>query len=171
MAKRTIGDIEKIWSNVEGVKKLSDRVIGIGPFGIGLDGLLAWVPVVNQVYTVGAGGWLIFQAVRARATPATLLKMATFIGLDTATDAVPIAGYAVDTLFPGHLLAAKALQKDIASTHWVEGTEAAARASGEHEQHLATVRGDRNLRRVVYLHDDEAVTAAHPAAGAGRSLV
>ena len=72
MAKRSIRDIEKIWSNVEGVKKLSDRVIGIGPFGIGLDGLLAWVPVVNQVYTVGAGGWLIFQAVRARATPAKL---------------------------------------------------------------------------------------------------
>ena len=37
MARRTIGDIEKIWTNVEGVKKLSDRAIGIGPFGIGLD--------------------------------------------------------------------------------------------------------------------------------------
>jgi len=153
MADRTIGDIEKIWSNVEGVKKLSDRVIGIGPFGLGLDGILAWIPVVNQVYTVGAGGWLMLQAVRAKATPATLLKMAVFIGLDTATDAVPIAGYAVDTLFPGHLLAAKALQKDIASTHWVEGTQAAARASGEHERHLETVRGNAKLRRIVYLHD------------------
>ena len=36
MARRTIGDIEKIWTNVEGVKKLSDRIIGIGPFGFGL---------------------------------------------------------------------------------------------------------------------------------------
>jgi hypothetical protein len=153
MAKRTIKDIEKIWSNVEGVKKLSDRVVGIGPFGIGLDGLLAWIPVVNQVYTVGAGGWLILQAVRARASVSTLAQMAAYIGLDTATDAVPIAGYAVDTLFPGHLLAAKALQKDIASTHWVEGSERDAKASGEHDRHLETVRGDRNLKRVVYLHD------------------
>ena len=40
MAKRSIRDIEKIWSNVEGVKKLSDRVIGFGPFGLGLDALL-----------------------------------------------------------------------------------------------------------------------------------
>ncbi|NAV74010.1 DUF4112 domain-containing protein, partial [Salmonella sp. zj-f60] len=32
MAARSIRDIENIWSNVEGVKKLSDRVIGIGPF-------------------------------------------------------------------------------------------------------------------------------------------
>ncbi|CAN5246173.1 DUF4112 domain-containing protein [soil metagenome] len=153
MARRTIGDIEKIWSNVEGVKKLSDRVIGIGPFGIGLDGLLAWVPVVNQVYTVGAGGWLFLQALRAKASPSTLAQMAAYIGLDTATDAIPIAGYAVDTLFPGHLLAAKALQKDISSTHWVEDSEAAARASGDHQRHLDTVRGDKNLRRVVYLHD------------------
>ena len=46
MAKRSIRDIEKIWSNVEGVKKLSDRVIGFGPFGLGLDALLTWIPVV-----------------------------------------------------------------------------------------------------------------------------
>ena len=47
MAARSIRDIENIWSNVEGVKKLSDRVIGIGPFGMGLDALLTWEPVVG----------------------------------------------------------------------------------------------------------------------------
>lgn len=56
MAKRTISDIENIWSNVEGIKKLSDRVIGFGPFGVGMDGLLTWVPIVGTVYTVGTGG-------------------------------------------------------------------------------------------------------------------
>ena len=70
MARRSIRDIENIWSNVEGVKKLSDRVIGIGPFGLGLDAMLTWVPVVGTVYTVGTGGWLMLQAVRAKATPA-----------------------------------------------------------------------------------------------------
>jgi hypothetical protein len=153
MARQTIADIEKIWSNVEGVKKLSDRVVGIGPFGIGLDGLLTWVPVVGTVYTVGTGGWLILQAVRAKASPATLARMAAYMAIDTATGTVPIAGDVVDTFFPGQLLAAEALQKDIASTHWVEDTEAAARASGDHERHLEKVKGDRDLRRVVYLHD------------------
>ncbi|MBJ7485674.1 DUF4112 domain-containing protein [Brevundimonas sp.] len=153
MARRTIADIEKIWSNVEGVKKLSDRVIGIGPFGLGLDALLTWVPVVGTVYTVGTGGWLILQAIRAKASPATLAQMAAYMAVDTATGTVPIAGDVVDTFFPGQLLAAKALQKDIASTHWVEDSEGAARASGDHDRHLETVRGDRNLRRVVYLHD------------------
>ena len=153
MARRTIGDIEKIWSNVEGVKKLSDRVIGIGPFGLGLDALLTWVPVVGTVYTVGTGGWLIMQALRAKASPGTLAQMAAYMGIDTATGTVPIAGDVVDTFFPGQLLAAKALQKDIASTHWVENNEQDAKASGEHDQHLARVRADPKLRRVVYLHD------------------
>ena len=69
MARRTIGDIEKIWTNVEGMKKLSDKVIGIGPFGIGLDGLLTWVPVVGTAYTLGAAGWLLVQAARVKAIP------------------------------------------------------------------------------------------------------
>ena len=54
---------------------------------------------------------------------------------------------------PWYLLAAKALQKEIESTHWVEDTEADARANGDHERHLETVRRDPALRRIVYLHD------------------
>ena len=159
MARRTIGDIEKIWTDVEGVKKLSDRVIGVGPFGIGLDGLLTWVPVVGTVYTVGAAGWLLVQAARVRASPATVVRMLGYLGLDSLTTAVgevPFLDFVpsvVDVLFPGHLMAAKALQKDIETTHWVEASEREARASGEHERHLADMRRKPGLRRVVYLHD------------------
>ncbi|KAK0359214.1 hypothetical protein LTR94_032197, partial [Friedmanniomyces endolithicus] len=132
MAKRSIADIEKIWSNVEGIKKLSDRVIGIGPVGIGMDGLLTWVPVVGTVYTVGTGAWLIRQAVRAKASPATLAKMSAFMALDAATGTVPLAGDVIDTFFPGQLLAARTLQKEIEATHWVEDAQASAQASGDH---------------------------------------
>lgn len=157
MAKRSIGDIEKIWSNVEGVKKLSDRAVGIGPFGIGLDGLLTWVPVVGTVYSVGAAGWLLIQATRARASPATLLRMVGYLGVDSATTAVgevvPFAPDVVDFFFPGHLMAARALQKDIESTHWVEANEREARASGDHDRHVAAMKADPRKRRVIYLHD------------------
>ena len=153
MARRSIRDIENIWSNVEGVKKLSDRVIGIGPFGLGLDAMLTWVPVVGTVYTVGTGGWLMLQAVRAKATPATLARMGAYMAIDTATGTVPLAGDIVDTFFPGQLMAARALQKHIESTHWVEDTEANARASGDHEMHEARVKNDQTLKRIVYLHD------------------
>jgi len=153
MARRSIRDIENIWSNVEGVKKLSDRVIGIGPFGLGLDAMLTWVPVVGTVYTVGTGGWLMLQAVRAKATPATLARMGAYMAIDTATGTVPLAGDLVDSFFPGQLMAARALQKHIESTHWVEDSEANARATGDHEMHEARVEGDKLLKRIVYLHD------------------
>ena len=159
MARRTIGDIEKIWTNVEGVKKLSDRVIGIGPFGIGLDGLLTWVPVVGTVYSVGAAGWLFVQAAKVKASPGTLARMAAYLGLDSITTLVgevPFLDFVpsvADVLFRGHLMAAKALQKDIETTHWVEASEREARATGEHERHVAEMRGRAGLRRVVYLHD------------------
>jgi len=157
MARRTIGDIEKIWTNVEGVKKLSDRAVGVGPFGIGLDGLLTWVPVVGTVYSVGAAGWLLMQAVRVKASPATIARMAGYLGLDSATTAVgevvPFVPDVVDFFFPGHLMAAKALQKDIETTHWVEANEREARASGEHERHVDEMRRRPGLKRIVYLHD------------------
>lgn len=149
MAK-SIRDIEKIWSNVEGVRKLSDRVVGVGPFGLGMDGLLTWIPWVGDVYTVGAGGWLFLQAVQAKATPATLGKMALYLASDTATGAVPFLGAVVDTLFPGHALAAKALQQHIETTHWVEDHEEGAKASGAHERHLETATRE-GKKRVIYL--------------------
>lgn len=157
MARRSIRDIEKIWSNVEGVRKLSDRAVGIGPFGVGLDGLLTWVPIVGTAYSVGAAGWLLVQAIQARATPATVARMLAYLGIDSATTAVgevvPFAPDVLDFFFQGHALAARALQKDIESTHWVEANEREARASGDHERHLAAMRADRTKRRIVYLHD------------------
>ncbi|WP_339915000.1 DUF4112 domain-containing protein [uncultured Brevundimonas sp.] len=152
MARRSIGDIEKIWTNVEGVKKLSDRIIGIGPFGWGLDALLTWIPVVGTVYTVATGGWLLLQGIRVQATPSTLARMAAYMAVDTAVGTVPVAGDLVDTFFPGQLMAANALQKHIETTHWVEDGEREARASGDHERHVEAMRQDRQKRRIVYLH-------------------
>jgi len=153
MARRSIADIEKIWLNVDGLKRLSDRVIGIGPFGLGLDAVLTWVPVVGTVYSVGVGAWLIGQAVRVRADAGTILRMAGYLAVDVTTGEVPVVGDAVDALFPGHLMAAKALQKHIETTHWVEDAYAAARANGDHDRHVEKVRADPKLKRIVYLHD------------------
>ncbi|CAN5343336.1 DUF4112 domain-containing protein [soil metagenome] len=109
--------IRQIWNQVELIKKLSDRIVGIGPFGIGLDGLLAIVPGANLIYGLSAGGLLLVHAVRAQAHPLTMVRMAAYLAFDNASDVVPFVGWAVDALFPGHLMAAKALQKDIVKRH------------------------------------------------------
>ncbi|KSB87939.1 hypothetical protein AS593_18675 [Caulobacter vibrioides] len=107
----------RAWRNAETIKRLSDRLIGVGPVGIGLDGVLAWVPGANTVYSVGAGILLGYQAWQARASLPTVARMAAYMLFDSSTSAVPVIGWAVDTLFPGHLMAAKALQKDIEARH------------------------------------------------------
>lgn len=107
----------RAWRAAETIKRLSDRLVGIGPFGIGLDGVLAWVPGVGPIYGLGAGGVLVALGLRAGASPWTLARMAAYILADSATDAVPVIGWAADTLFPGHLMAATALQKDIEARH------------------------------------------------------
>lgn len=152
MAKRSIRDIEKVWSRVEGVRKLSDRVIGIGPWGVGMDGLLTWIPLVGGAYSLGAGLLLFASALQAKASGRTLAKMGAYLLFDVAVTEVPVAGSVVDFFFVGHQFAGKALQKEIEATHWVEANGREARASGDHERHLADMRA-AGRRRVVYLHD------------------
>ena len=105
------------WRAAERIKRLSDRLIGVGPIGVGLDGVLAWVPVAGTVYSVGAGALLIYHGLTARASLPTLARMAAYLALDSAASVPPVIGWAVDTLFPGHLMAAGALQKDIEARH------------------------------------------------------
>ena len=109
--------IHAVHRQVHRLRRYSDRLIGIGPFGIGLDGVLAWVPVAGTVYSAGAGAWLLAQTIRASAAPATIARMVAYLAADTASSSVPILGYAIDTLFPGHLMAANALLKDIERRH------------------------------------------------------
>jgi hypothetical protein len=105
--------IREIWNQTELIKRLSDGLVRIGPWGLGVDGLLAFIPGANLIYGLGAGGFLLTLAVRAEASKGTIAKMAVYLAIDNATDAVPILGWAADALFPGHLMAAGALQKDI----------------------------------------------------------
>ncbi|MFN4295736.1 MAG: DUF4112 domain-containing protein [Brevundimonas sp.] len=152
MAKRTIHDIEKVWSRVEGVRKLSDRVIKIGPWGVGMDGLLTWIPLVGGAYSLGAAILLFTSGLQAKASPRTLAKMAAYLVFDVAVTEIPLAGSLVDFFFIGHQFAGRTLQKEIEATHWVEANGREAKASGDHVRHLADMRA-AGRRRVVYLHD------------------
>lgn len=119
-ADRTVGagvdapaHIREIYDQVETIKRLSDRLISVGPWGLGLDGMLAFIPGANLAYGLGAGALLVHHAVKAEAHPTTIAKMVAYLAADNATDALPFLGWAVDMVFPGHLMAAKTLQKDI----------------------------------------------------------
>jgi hypothetical protein len=118
----------RAWRRAERVRLLSDRVVGFGPWGLGVDGVLAWVPVAGTVYSVGAAALLLTEAVQAGASRKTIGRMAAYLGLDSVASGVPLIGWAIDTLFTGHAFAARALQKDIERRHGRPADESPARA-------------------------------------------
>jgi hypothetical protein len=103
----------RAWRVAERIARLSDDLIPLGPWGLGLDGVLAWIPGANILYSVGAGGLLIYEGVGAGAAPFTLVRMGLYVAANSALSEIPIVGWAADTLFRGHLMAARALQNDI----------------------------------------------------------
>ncbi len=119
-------DAHRVWLTAERIKLVSDRLVALGPFGVGLDGLLAFVPVAGGLYSLVAGGWLIMEAVRVKAHPWTLTRMAAYIGFNTVSAEVPIIGQTFDFFFRGHLMAATALQKDIGNRFGLPSPEVIA---------------------------------------------
>ena len=176
MIARSIKDLEKIWVQLDRSKWLTDNIIRLGPFGIGLNGLTALmtssVPILGigvfELFTLVVAAYLLVQAVRSRASAGTVLLVAFVLGLDALfdlLDVIPLLGGAIDAVFRGPLVAARILQKSIEHTHWIEGSEHAARASGAHAGHVAEMHAQKK-RRLVYLGDPAAGSARRGAAAA-----
>jgi hypothetical protein len=109
----TAAQAHQAWITAERIKRVADRLIGFGPFSIGLDGLLAPVPVAGTLFCAGAGVWLIAEGVKAGAAPYTLARMVFYIAIRTISSVIPIEGWFVDIFFRAHMMAANALQHDI----------------------------------------------------------
>ena len=111
-------DLERIKQSVELVARLSDGLVRIGPWGIGLDGLLSWFPIVGEVYSAVAGGFILIQGARARVPVHTLIVAAGLLASRTVITALPFAGPIVSDVFIAHRWAArlvvKAIEKKIA---------------------------------------------------------
>jgi len=152
MKARSHHDIQRIQGGVRTWSRISDRLFSIGSFGVGLDGLLAWVPAVGDAYSLGAGAYLLAQGYRARASKATLAKMAGMIGLDALFDVVPVVGYAADTWFRAHARAARLLQAEIDATHYADDSETEARAAGRVQEHHERRKAE-GKKRLVFLRD------------------
>jgi hypothetical protein len=152
---RTPLDIQNRRAMIERIGRLSDNIVGIGPVSIGLDGILAWIPGLGQIYSLGAGGFLIFEGYRARVSPVVLVQVAAIILLRTAIDSgnfipfVDIFTSLIVDLFRGHRWAARLLTKAIDETLYLEGPPDPA--SPAYLDALARIRRGGDKRRVVFL--------------------
>jgi hypothetical protein len=153
MFARSHAELHNVRRNVERIKKLSDNVVGIGPFGIGVDALVSWIPGVNALYSGIAGLMLVGEAVRARVPAAGLVKIGALIAVDTFSDLipVPILPAVADTLFTAHKWSADTILNHMDDTIYIEGSHRDAKNKPEYHDLMGRVRSGQERRRVIFL--------------------
>jgi hypothetical protein len=105
--RRTDAELRSIRASVQRVGQLSDNIVRVGPFSLGVDGVLSWIPGVGEFYSLAAGGFILIQGARAGVPVPVLAGAALILGLRTAGDTVPIAGAIFSDLFTAHKWAAR----------------------------------------------------------------
>jgi len=110
---RTESELRSIRKRVELVGRLSDSLVRLGPFSLGVDGVLSWIPGLGEIYSLGAGGFILAQGVRAEVPKSVLARCALILAIRTLGDAVPFAGPLFADAFTAHKWAAKMVVRAI----------------------------------------------------------
>ena len=119
----------KIRDSVALIGRLSDSIVRIGPFSLGIDGVLSWIPAVGEIYSAGAAAFILIQGARARVPVSNLLLCAALMGGRTVISALPFAGPAVADVFTAHKWSARIVvqaidrmlqgaERDVRPTRW-----------------------------------------------------
>ena len=99
-------DLASIRRSVNFIGRLSDGLLTVGPFSIGLDGVLNWIPGLGEIYSAGAAAFLLSQGYRAGVPWPTLLLAGLLMGGRTLITAAPGVGPVIADVFTMHKMAA-----------------------------------------------------------------
>jgi hypothetical protein len=103
---KSAAELRAIRDSVRWVGRLSDSIVRLGPFSVGVDGVLSWIPGVGEIYSTVAGVFIVLQGARAGVALPTLAMAAALLSCRTLINGVPIAGAAFADLFTAHRWAA-----------------------------------------------------------------
>jgi hypothetical protein len=78
---------------------LTERSIRIGPWSIGLDGILGLIPGLGDVLSGLLASYIVARAAQAGVPRAALARMMANVAMDTLLGAVPIVGDVFDFLY------------------------------------------------------------------------
>jgi hypothetical protein len=106
-------ELRSIRDSVALVGRLSDSLVHIGPFSLGIDGVLSWAPGLGDLYSTLAGGFIVVQGARAGVPGPVLGGAALLISCRTVVGAVPIAGSVFADFFTAHKWAAAMIVRSI----------------------------------------------------------
>jgi len=105
---------EEAYNAIRKVENFSDRLIPIGKqWGIGADALVGLVPGVGGAYSLGAGGVIVANAIRAGVSITTIFGMVAIILFDVIVGAIIGIGDVGDVFIRGHAIAGRMARDDI----------------------------------------------------------
>lgn len=110
---RPAGELARIRDSVAIVGRLSDSLVRLGPFRLGVDGVLSWIPGVGEAYSMIAGAFIIIQGLRAGVPAHILIICAGLMASRTTVSAIPFAGPVAADLFTAHRWSAKLVVRAI----------------------------------------------------------
>jgi hypothetical protein len=88
---------------VERLARLLDRWVKIGPFSVGLDGLLGLIPGVGDVTSGAFSALIIFKAFQQGVPKSAILRMVLNVGIDSLVGSIPLIGDLFDFAFKANL--------------------------------------------------------------------
>ena len=110
---RSDAELHQIRDSVAWVGRLSDSLVRVGPFSLGVDGVLSWIPGVGEIYSTLAGVFIVAQGARAGVPLPTLLAATALLSCRTLVSGLPIAGAAFADVFTAHRWASAMIVKAI----------------------------------------------------------
>jgi hypothetical protein len=84
---------------IEYLEWLTERVIRIGPWSFGLDGILGLIPGLGDVAGGIVSAFIVARAARAGIPRAAVARMMANVAIDSVLGAIPIAGDLFDFLY------------------------------------------------------------------------
>jgi hypothetical protein len=106
-------ELLSIRRSVELVGRFSDGLLRIGPFRLGAEAALSWIPGVGEIYGAAAAAILLAQGLRARVPFHVLAICAALMFGRTLLSAAPIAGPLAADALALHGMSARLIVKAI----------------------------------------------------------
>ena len=113
MSELSVPELQAIRDGVARLGRLSDSLLRLGPFRLGLDGALAWVPGLGELYSAGAATYILVQGFRAGVPAPTLATCAALLFGRTVVTAVPVLGPLAADVMTAHRWASKLVVRAI----------------------------------------------------------
>jgi hypothetical protein len=110
---RSPEQLARIRDSVAIMGRLSDSLVRVGPLRLGVDGVLAWVPGLGEVYSSVAAAFILIQGLRAGVPLHILVICAALMAGRTTIVALPLAGPLAADLFTAHRWSAKLVMRAI----------------------------------------------------------